>query len=222
MPWWGWILVILVILLIWLVSGALRRNRDRRVRVALRIPEAGHPTISMVPSSASAADLALMALCYASKVRWLLSSEPPVVQRMHRELCGELVDFWHEPGGDLIDRSPTASAIRSSVHAPKAVAGGEEFTVDLFRTEYRSLADHASVQNTLPNPGLAANIPWSSILVFNTAFALSGESDRDRMHQATSEWFNAAYKPERTFEGLTGLKELFSCSYGAVANAFGQ
>jgi len=218
MPWWGWLL--LLVAAIWGATSFVGRTRDRRARALIHIPESGQPTISLRPPSPLPADLALLALCYASKIRWILRNEPPMIQQLHRELCGELVDFWNEGGGDLIDRSPTAAAVRAAVDAPRAVTGGESFKVDLFRTAYRNLTNKGYVLNTLPKPGLAANIPWSSIHLFNVAFVLSADSDRARFHRATSAWFAAAYSDAVDYQGLAGLNALFALSYASVAEAY--
>jgi hypothetical protein len=138
---------------------------------------------------------------------------------LFRELLGEACEFWNEGTGDLIDRMPTASAIRRSDNHPRAVDLGEVFHISFFRTEYRNLHNRAWVINTIPRPGLAANLPWSVILLLNAVFAVLPEEARAHLGQALCNWFDSAMDPAFDNQAQGTLARLFELSIAAYEQA---
>lgn len=159
MPWWGWAGILVVTYLAW---AFFTRHRNRRVHATIVVQERGLPLVQLGPPDASPEDLALAALCYLAKVWWLVQSEFAVSRDILRELIAEAIGFWDHETGDLIDRMPTASTIRADQEHPMAVSGGERFEISYYRTRYKTLKNRGHVRNTLPAPGLAANVPWSA------------------------------------------------------------
>ncbi len=213
MDWYVWVAVAVAAYFAYAFSA---RNRNRRVWAEITIPARGTPTIQISPTSASPADLCLAALCYASKIRWLVNSEFTVSKDILRELLGEACDFWDEGAGDLIDRMPTAAAIRRSQAHPRAVDAGEVFRVSFFRTEYSSLQNRAWIMNTIPRPGLAANLPWSVILLMNSISAVLPDEARAKFGKALRNWVESAMDPafdDQTQVTLTRLFELSVIAY---------
>lgn len=216
----SWLWLFGVAALLWVAYTLMTWNANRRVVADIHVPEHGRPTISISPGRANPDDLSLTALCYLSKIRWLLDTEPQVVMDTFKEMCGEAVDFMLEParGQDLIGRMPTADAFRSYSDDPKAVSGGESYRVRFYRTRYKALRNKAWVINSLPRPSLALNPPWSSIVLLNGAHALLADRDRRRLRAALAAWFDVAFGDE-TFRGLKGLNRLFEVSYATWETA---
>ena len=67
------------------------------VRIEIR-PD-GHTSVDATPSAAPPQLLAVTALCYLAKIRWLLGTEPPDVLSAFKELVGQAFDFWPEEAG---------------------------------------------------------------------------------------------------------------------------
>jgi hypothetical protein len=188
----------------------IRRHRNRRAQFTVTIPVAGPPTLQLTPHDASPDDLSLLALCYGSKLRWLLLTEPECIPEIFQELCSEAIDFWSEPGTDLIDRMPSARRLRGDESGPHAVAGGERYVVTLYRTDYQNLRNKAWVMTTIPRPGLTANLPWSFLLVLDAVFVLLKPSERETLGRALAEWYECVFgqgPPERSLSALNALFE---------------
>jgi len=188
-----------------------RRHRNHRAQFTVTIPVSGPASLQLTPHDASPDDLSLLALCYGSKVRWLLLTEPECIPEIFQELCSEAIDFWSEPGADLIDRMPSARRLRANESGPHAVAGGERFVVTLYRTDCQNLRNKAWVITTIPRPGLAANLPWSFLLVLNAVFLLLKPSERDTLRQALAKWCERAFGeplPEGRSPTLNALFEV--------------
>jgi hypothetical protein len=216
MPWWVWVALVAVVYFAYAYS---RRYRNRRVRAVIYFPPKGHATIQIDPGSATPANLSLTVLCYASKVWWLLQSEFNISSDIFRQLIGEAIDFWSEGHGDLIDRMPTAAALRSAEDHPTAVPGGERFDISFYRTQYQTLRNRVWIINSLPKPGLAANIPWSAIILLNAVFVLLNDPVRERLHRALSSWADLVLAGGLTDQSLAGLNALFAVSLQAWEEA---
>lgn len=217
MDWWVWLVLICV------AGGSLSAFsgvRNRRARIVVRMPESSPPTIQLTTlGTVEPGDLCLLALCYASKVHWLLLSEMEPSRDLFREFCAEALDFWDAPGADLIDRMPTARALRDDPSVPHAVPGGERFVITLYRTDYRSLKNRVWVNNSLPRSGMAANIPWSALVVLNAAFALLDPETRVILHRAFSGWYDFAFEEWEPDQSMVGLNALFASALGAYTKA---
>jgi hypothetical protein len=161
MLWWVWFPIFVIV---WFALAIVARHRNRRTQVSVFIPLSGYPTLRVTPHDASPDDLSLLTLCYGSKLHWLLRTEPELIRELFQQLCSEALDFWSEPGDDLIDRMPSARRLRADESTPHAVAGGEFFQVTLYRTDYKNLRNKAWVITAIPSPGLAATLPWSFLL----------------------------------------------------------
>lgn len=216
MPWYGWVGLALGAYIAYTIAT---RHRNRRVVAELTIPPTGTPTVELGPSNALPSDLCLAALCYASKVRWLVNSEFAVSKDLLTELFAEACDFWDEGSGDLIDRMPTASSIRKNQDHPRAVQQGEVFRISLYRTGYQNLTNRAWVINTIPRPGLAANLPWSAILLLNTVSVVLPVEARSHLGRALRIWFQAAMQPDFDKQTTQSLGELFRQSATAYEDA---
>ena len=209
MPWWAWLLVAAIV---WLGLAVARRHRNRRAQFTVTIPVAGPPTLQLTPHDASPDDLSLLALCYGSKLRWLLLTEPERIREILQELCSEAIDFWTEAGTDLIERMPSARRLRADESSPHAVADGERYVVTLYRTDYQNLRNKAWVMTTIPRPGLAANLPWSFLLVLNAVFALLKPSERDTLGRALVKWYECAFGESPPEGRSSALNALFKAS----------
>ncbi len=216
MHWWVWLLIAVIV---WLSLAIARRHRNRRAQITVNIPEAGFPNFQITPHDASPEDLSLLALCYGSKIRWLLQTEPEQMRDIFQKLCNEVIDFWSTPGVDLIDRMPSARRLREDESSPHAISGGERYVVTLYRTDYHNLRNKAWVITTIPRPGLAANLPWSFLLVLNAVFALLNPSDRKILGQAMAEWYECAFEQARLEKSLSSLNLLFKTSLESLLHA---
>jgi len=216
MPWYGWGAIAVAAYTAYAIAT---RHRNRRVRAEITIPTRGTPTIQLCPPSALPIDLSLAVLCYASKIRWLVNSEFAVSRDLLRELLGEACDFWNEGTGDLIERMPTASTIRTSEDHLQAVDPREVFRITLYRTGYRNLRNRAWVINTIPRPGLAANLPWSAILLLNAVFVILPDEARAQLGQALRNWFDSAMDPAFDNQAQQTLARLFALSVSAYDQA---
>jgi hypothetical protein len=216
MEWWIWVMALIIIAGMYSFAT---RNRDVRVRAVIRISVNAFPTVQIDPSSASTEDLLYLVLCYASKVRWLLLSEPPVIQDMFREICAEAISHWDERGSDLIDRMPTARALRSDTTGPKAVSGGETYKVSLRRTGYKNLENRAWVINSLPKASLAVNPPLTAIVLLNVVFALLSWENRQFLRSAWTNWFDLAFGTESVDQSTGALRMLFKASADSITEA---
>ncbi len=214
MAWWMWILLVLAGFGVLVTLGKRRRFR---LRATILVPEQGAPEVHISPAAPEADDLCLLVLCYAAKIRWVILSEPVVVQELFDELCGEAIDSWSESGGDLIDRMPSARGLRAAQDLPRAVPGGERFQIDLFRTQYTSLQNHAYVVNTLPMPGLAPNLPWSWLLIANHVASRLHSHDSERLREALASWCDSVHG-ESGEQSVASLKRLFALSLASLAS----
>src|SRR5690348_8101807 len=142
MSWIGWIVVVGVALFV--VTAFLGRNRDRRFVAVITIPEHSAPTILIQPPTTSRSDLCLAVICLASDILWILQRERREILAVFKELVRESVDFWDEEGADLIDRCPSARAIREMRDAPRAVSGGESFSIAFSRSNYAHVRKRVS------------------------------------------------------------------------------
>ena len=119
---------------------------------------------------------------------------------------------WHSP--------PTSRAIRKGEDHPRAVQQGEVYRISFFRTAYQNLSNRVWVINTIPRPGLAANLPWSAILLLNAVFVVLPVDVRPRLGQALQSWFEAAMQPDcdrQTMQSLRGLFQLSAAAYEDAA-----
>jgi hypothetical protein len=82
----------------------------------------------------------------------------------------------------------------------------------MHRTHYRELRNRAWVDNTLPQPGLASNIPWSFLLVLNAIFVLLKPPERDVLGGALAGWFDRAFAQSPPEPSAQGLKMLLEAS----------
>lgn len=217
MPSWAW-LSIAVVVLAYVVATLATRRRHRRAEAIVWIPEKGAPTVQLETFSGSSDDLINLALCYASKVQWLMASEPPVIQQVFRDMFLAVARNWNAPGADLIDRVPEAAAIRADSDSPKAVDGGEVYRISFFRTDYKALENRTWVVNSIPKQSLAVNPPWSAIVLLNAIFARLDQSDRRVLGEAWKTWCGAALG-EVTEQSAAGLKRLLQASAESTAEA---
>jgi hypothetical protein len=216
MYWWVWLLIALII---FIGFGIARRHRNRRAKIIINIPVTGFVNFQITPHDASPEDLILLALCYGSKIRWLLQTEPEQVRDIFHGLCNEVTDFWSAPGADLIDRMPTARQLREDDSSPHAVAGGEQYIVTLYRTDYHNLSNKAWVITAVPRPSLAANIPWSFLLVLNAVFVLLKPSEQETLRQAIANWYKYAFEESHPNRSISSLNSLFKASLDIIVSA---
>ena len=217
MPTSAWLIVAAVVLA-YVVTTLATRRRDRRAEAVVRIPDKAAPTVRLETFSGSSDDLINLALCYASKVQWLLASEPPVIQQVFRDMSLAVARNWSAPGADLIERVPEAAAIRADSDSPKAVDGGEVYRISYFRTDHKALENRAWVVNSIPKQSLAVNPPWSAIILLNAIFARLDLDDRRVLGEAWKTWCSAALD-EATDQSAAGLKRLFQASVESTAAA---
>lgn len=216
MYWWAWLLIAVTI---YIGFGVARRHRNRRAKIIINIPVTGFANFQIIPHDASPEDLIQLALCYGSKIRWLLQMEPEQVRDIYHGLCNEVIDFWSAPGADLIDRMPTASQLREDDSSPHAVVGGEQYVVTLYRTDYHNLHNKAWVITTVPHPSLAANIPWSFLLVLNAVFVLLKPSEQETLRRAIVDWYKYAFEELHPKRSISSLDSLFKVSLDIVVRA---
>lgn len=214
--WWAWLLIAVIV---WLGIAVARRHRNRRAQITINIPVTGSPNFQITPHDASPEDLSLLTLCYGSKIWWLLQREPEQVRDIFPGLCNEAIDFWSASGADLIDRMPSACRLREDESTPHAVAGGERYVVTLYRTDYHNLRNRAWVITTIPRPSLAANIPWSFLLVLNAVFVLLKLSEQETLRLAVTEWHRYAFGQSLPKRSLSSLNSLFKASFESLVHA---
>lgn len=217
MSWVGWIVLVGVALFV--IKAFLGRNRDRRFVAVITIPEHSAPTIQIEPPTTSRSDLCLAVICLASDILWILQRERREILAVFKELVRESVDFWDEAGTDLIDRCPSAHAIREMRDAPRAVSGGESFSIAFSRTDYAHFRNRVSAITKLPNPGLAANVPYSFMIFTNAVYCLANAEERVRLHRALTLWSDIALKPEAFSPSTPALRSLFELSLSAWERA---
>ena len=194
------------------------RNRSR-VSAVVTIPVTSSPTVQIDPPDAQAEELLHLVLCYASKVRWLVLSEPAAIQEVFRQLCREAADSWDKPGTDLIDRMPSGATCRNERTDAKAASGGEDYKIALFRTDYTNLENRCWVTNSLPRASLAVNPPWSVVVLLNAVFVLLNGGDREWLRRSWATWCAEALAAGSVDSSASGLKTLFRVSVKSVANA---
>jgi len=216
MYWWIWLLIAVIV---WISLVVARRHRNRRVQITINIPAKGFPNFQITPHDASPEDLSLLTLCYGSKIGWLLQTEPEQIRDIFHELCIEVINFWSAPGDDLIDQMPSARRLREDDSSPHAIIGGERFVVTLYRADYHNLQNKAWVITSIPRPGLAANLPWSFLLVLNAVFVLLKPLDRKILGQAMVDWCECALQQKRFERSLSSLNLLFKTSLECLLRA---
>ena len=147
------------------------RTRNPALTARISIRQKGTATVTWTPSPAEPTDLGLLSLLYGAKIGWFMDVEPqvrPVFMTLGEELSS--ITDLQLPSHSLIDMLPTAREIRADLTDEKtAVSGGEVFDIQLCRksTVEPDGSEHplTYVDTRLPDPGLAANIPWSAILL---------------------------------------------------------
>ncbi len=203
---------------IYLLYTFVLHRRDRRVRAEVIIPENGRPMMSINPPAAAPDDLCLMVLCHASFVRWLMETESTVVRDMYLQLCNEAVDCWDRDGIRLLDRLPTASGIETALESQnlrKTVPGGERYAISFWRDEVRHFKPKVYVTvNSTPRRGLAANLPWTVILLLNAVHNLVPREYAElALRDAWRDWFEAAFAHKNDYSGSAGLKRMYLVSF---------
>jgi len=134
------------------------------IEITIKLVPDGRHEVTVKPPDMQPQLLALTALCYAAKIRWLLTTEPPEVLNAYKEAVGEALDFWPKTRGPLIDAMPLGRKLKDSLTPDEwAVSGGEVFVV----RGQPALGGGVSVTNDLPRPGLAVNIGWNVIVLFD-------------------------------------------------------
>lgn len=159
------------------------------LQATVRIPEAGEPEVSFAPTEPSSDDLALIALCYAAKIGWLIELEPHVRDiffLLADETAGLPNEDMSEP--DLFKVLLSADSIVQGLEGtPAAVPGGEAFSISLYRSnltsERGSQLPLSWVTNDTPQPGLAANLPWSAFLLIRSVWRQLTPAGRRRLAQ---------------------------------------
>jgi|SRR6185312_2354152 len=192
------------------------RNRDVRLTAMVMIGEHGAPTVQLSPPTAEHTDLALAVLCHASDILWILLRENPVVFEAFKEFVGEALDFWDSDNANssLLDRMPSARAVRNLSDNPRAVHGGEKFKIVFSRTNYRNLQNKVSAITTLPRPGLAANIPWSFVVFLNCVVCIVDRETGAHLYRALKLWYDAAFGGATWGTSPIELRRLFQMSLG--------
>ncbi len=162
-----------------------------RLRAEITLRSGQAPTIQLDPPNAPPTHLCLAVLCYASKMRWLVNDDPTATEFL-RGLIEEACRSWNDGSGDLIDRMPNAAALRASAGYPRAVDPVEVFRISFYWTGESSRDNRAWVINDIPDPGFAANLPWSVLLLLNAVFVSVSGQARAHMRRALQKWFDAA------------------------------
>jgi hypothetical protein len=86
---------------------------------------------------------------------------------------------------------------------PHSVPGGETVTVRYYRTTYSNLPNRSSLTNTIPRPGLVANLPWHFFVLTDAVFQSMDTPARDNAYAAFASWVEA-------FDGVLANRSLAS------------
>jgi hypothetical protein len=175
----------------------------------LNMPGRGRPNFEIHPGDAQSDDLCVLVLCYASKIRWLLETEQPILRTVLDRSLREALVYWEEPGSDLISRMPSGLTLEKSVRSDAEVKSGERFVIKLHRRGAGTSKARSWVSTSIPRPGLAANLPLSVLYVLNGVFSILSQSDRARLRDALQRWHNEAFADEGLDKTIAGLRSLF-------------
>ena len=186
------------------IVRALRRKPALSATVT--IDPSGATVVAFSPDTASAEQLIRLMICYGSKVRWLLKSEPAKFTEVFREFMAEVVGVFSAIDvRDLLTDAPVLSEMaKNTAGAPASVPGGERFSVRLFY----GANGRAWVTNDIPRPGLAFNIPWHFPILCQAIRSRLGQDDRRWAQLALQAWFVEAFTPIESAQSQRTLRLL--------------
>jgi hypothetical protein len=179
-----WWLLIPAIIGLWIVIGLRMSARNLRVIAYVHIPADAPSIVRFEPPQPKGEDLIRLGMVYAAKLRWVLLSEPVVSQELFDQIFSEMSIAWLITENDLIGSMPTARMIRDMKERPLAVAGGEQFVIRYSRISYTALRNRSSMHNSLPRPGLAANLVWNYVILVDSIHRSIDAATRVRAKRA--------------------------------------
>lgn len=212
-----------VLIAVGLAGGyaAWAMRRPPTCAVAIRLEPSGEASVTFRPHSLRPDQLVRLALVYGAKIRWLLLNEPHGATDTFRAVVEEAINSWssltvQDLRTDTWLRQITAGAAGAA--APNTVPGGEEFRLRYFEGS-RGAEVTGWVVNTLPRPGLSANIPWHFLHVLQAVRARLSQEDRRRSEVSLQLWRDAIFGPSASDRSMAGLKILTNAANHAVAVA---
>jgi hypothetical protein len=214
------LIVFLIALAFWWLFLKARRRRPAIVTTlkpplsaTVWIAPSGESLVAFNPDTADSEQLVRLMLCYGSKVRWLLHSEPAKSTQVFQDLMATVINQFSAPKvHDLMTDVPVLTETRrNTVGAPVTVPGGELFSVRLLYGAY----GEAAVANSLPSRGLAFNIPWHYLLLCHAIHRRLTQEERCWAQLALQAWFAEAFSASQSSQSLKALNSL-----NAAANQF--
>jgi len=169
------------------------RRKDRRAVAVIDIPETGRARVTFAPKDVEPEELVRLALTYGSKLRWALFGEFAGLQECFRDAVAEIVDVLPTAGQSLLGSMPSGQILLRESNRPKAAPGGERYIIRYYRTRWRTMRNRSSVWNTLPRPGLAANLVWNYCLLWDAINNRLSEETRGYACRALEHWWNAVF-----------------------------
>lgn len=215
-----WFLVAALVVVAYLAIGAKLRKSDLRVTASVTIHPDGSTAIDFLPAPTDATVLPHLLLTYGAKLRWILLSEPPEVQRAFRELTAEAIDHWSAPVGQLLRQMPTAVHLLGVQDARHTAGQPESFVVKFYRTEYRHLRNKSSVWTTLPAPGLAFNLVWHYMLLLDAVHQRLDRHLRLVTLDALRAWWDALFSDQNPGSSLGDLAAVTNAADAAWYRAW--
>ena len=165
----GIILVLLLLLLGIVAVGYFyftkRTRSTAELTAVVHIFPSGKTIVEFNPYSEIKTELLVkIALLYAVKICWVLRAENPEIRNLYSDLANEIAISYLD---DRLDYSGIADQLRdfaaninSVDEYPGATENGEQFTIRLVGGVSGNF-----INNDLPLPGLAANLPISVFLL---------------------------------------------------------
>ena len=189
-----------------MVRQVTRRGAAANALLVLRIGlhPSGASRVDAAPQPVVPQLLAVTALCYLAKLRWLFVSEPPEVLAAFREFVAEALDFWPPAPASLRAGMPLARSLEEQIRPGEwTVPGGELFIVRALPLGEGGVYIH----NDLPAPGLAANLSWNAVVLLDHLSTELDAPNRDRFRDALDQFYDTLFDPPVS-PGLADLQRL--------------
>ncbi len=193
-------LVLLALVCVYIVWA---RRRKAVLAVTITIAPSGESVVVFSTDRPSPDQLIRLMLCYGSKVRWLLNSEPTKLTEIFREFLAEVIGVFSSVDvNDLVTDVPLLREVAQNAQgAPASVPGGERFAVRVFYGAH----GRAWITNDLPRPGLAFNIPWHYLILVQAIRSRLEQDDRHWAQRALQAWFVKAFTEQESTQSLNVL-----------------
>ena len=211
---WGLGALAVVVLVLLRVT---RRGAEANALLVLtiEIQPSGVTKVIASPQPAIPQLVAVTALCYLAKLRWLLESEPPEVLSAFREFVREALDFWPPAAASLKASMPLALSLEEQISPGEwTVLGSELFIVRALPLREGGVY----IYNDLPNPVLAANLAWNAVVLLDHLSIELDAPSRDRFISALDQLHDVLFGPPVS-QKLADLKRLNGAANQAWVDA---